>query len=214
MAAGTPNAQPRRQFLLDLMQPLSHDYQEKSGALERLKATGIEIERYQPWNRRDAQRLLFQNNDAETAEIYQAFEQMYGIAQRDPLAYRPFVEFCLGLPVELFMRDGTMRWLAKEMARGIMPEEQRFNQLNGRWDSDWLLRVRRRRDDYLAEIDRLSSDERMAEMLDLPRMRAALENLPEETELDSQKYFSAEFAVPRGLLTARFVNWVEGRNQP
>jgi asparagine synthase (glutamine-hydrolysing) len=205
-------AQPRRQFLLDLMQPLSKDYQKQSGALGRLKRTGIEFERYQPWSRRHAQRMLFQNNDAETAEVYQAFEQMYGIAQRDPLAYRPFVEFCLGLPVDLFMRDGTMRWLAKEMARGIMPEEQRFNRLNGRWDADWLLRVRRRRDDYLAEIDRLAGDERMAAMLDLPRMRAALENLPEETELDPQKYFGAEFAVPRGLLTARFVNWVEGRN--
>jgi asparagine synthase (glutamine-hydrolysing) len=54
----------------------------------------------------------------------------------------------------------------------------------------------------------------MAAMLDLPRMREALENLPEKTELDPQKYFSAEFAVPRGLLTARFINWVEGRNQP
>ena len=139
---------------------------------------------------------------------------MYDLPQRDPLAYRPFVEFCLGLPVHMFMRDGTPRWLAKEMAKGIMPEEQRINRLNGRWDADWLLRVRRRRDDYLAEIDRLADDGRMSAMLDLPRMRAALENLPKETELDPQKYFGAEFAVPRGLLTARFVNWVEGRNQP
>ena len=206
-------AQPGRQSLLELMQPLSAEYREASGADRRLRESGILFERYQPWNRRHAQQMLFQNNDAETAEIYQAFEQMYDLPQRDPLAYRPFVEFCFGLPVEMFLRDGTMRWLAKEMAKGIMPEEQRKNRLNGRWDADWLLRVRRRRADYLAELDRLSGDERMAAMLDLPRLRAALENLPEETELDPQKYFGAEFAVPRGLLTARFVNYVEGRNQ-
>ena len=206
--------QPNRQYLVDMMQPLSAQYRSASGADQRFRESGILLDRYQPWSRRHAQRLLFQNNDAETAEVYQAFEQMYGIAQRDPLAYRPFVEFCFGLPVKMFMRDGTMRWMAKEMAKGIMPEVQRINRLNGRWDADWLLRVRGRRDDYLAEIDRLEKDQRMATMLDLPRMRRALENLPDETELDPQKYFTAEFAVPRGLLTARFIKWVEGRNEP
>lgn len=206
-------AQPDRKYLMDLMQPLSSEYQISSGAARRRGDLGVTQERYNPWNRRHAQQLLFQNGESETAEIYQAFEQMYGLPQRDPMAYRPFVEFCFGLPVDLFMRDGTMRWLAKEMAKGIMPEEQRINRLNGRWDSDWLLRVRRRRSDYLAELDRLESDDRIASMLDLPRMRAALENLPEQTELDPQKYFSAEFAVPRGLLTARFVNYVDGRNE-
>lgn len=206
--------QPGRQHLVDLMQPLSAHYRTASGANQRLRKSGVLLDRYQPWNRRHAQELLFRNNESETGEIYQAFEQMYGIPQRDPLAYRPFVEFCFGLPVHMFMRDGTTRWLAKQMAKGIMPEEQRINRLNGRWDADWLLRVRRRRDDYLAEIDRLEKDERMVEMLDLPRLRAALKNLPEQTELDPQKYFGAEFAVPRGLLTARFINYVEGRNEP
>jgi asparagine synthase (glutamine-hydrolysing) len=206
-------AQPGRHLLADLMQPLSASYRAESGADRRLADSGLIIDRYQPWNRRHAMRLLFQNNDAETAEVYQAFEQMYDLPQRDPLAYRPFVEFCFGLPVEMFLRDGTTRWLAKEMAKGIMPDEQRTNLLHGRWDSDWLLRIRRRRSDYLAEIDRLETDEGMAAMLDLPRMRAALHDLPDQTELDPQKYFGAELAVPRGLLTARFINYVEGRNQ-
>lgn len=207
-------AQPGRQQLIELLQPLSANYRATSGADRRLRNSGMVLDRYQPWNRRHAQQLLFQNNDAETAEVYQAFEQMYDLPQRDPLAYRPFVEFCLGLPTEMFMRDGTPRWLAKQMAKGIMPEEQRTNRLNGRWDSDWLLRIKRRRADYLAEFDRQAADERMTAMLDLPRLRSALENLPQQTELDPQKYFGAELAVPRGLLTARFINYVEGRNEP
>lgn len=204
---------PGEQRLMELMQPLSHAYRAASGANYRLKASGITSDRYQPWSRRHAQQLLFQNHDSETAEVYQAFEQMYGLPQRDPMAYRPFVEFCFGLPVELFMRDGQKRWLAKQMAKGIMPEEQRANHRNGRWDADWLLRVRRRRADYLAELDHLAGDERMASMLDLPRLREALESLPDETPLDPQVYFGPEFAVPRGLLAARFINYVEGRNE-
>ena len=197
---------------LDLMQPLSQEYRLVSGADRRLKERGLVFERYQPWHKRHAIQLLLQNDDGEGAEIYQAFEQMYGVPQRDPLAYRPLVEFCWGLPTNMFMRDGQMRWLAKKMAKGIMPEEQRANRLNGRWDADWHLRIGRRRADFLAEIDRLEGDERIASMLDLPRLRAALEDWPERTETDPQKYFSREFAVPRGLLTARFINYVERSN--
>ncbi|MEO7364954.1 MAG: asparagine synthase-related protein [Sphingomicrobium sp.] len=203
---------PSRRPLLDLIQPLSREYRTKSGAEQRLKDFDFIFERYQPWNRRHAQRLLFQNYDGEPDEIYQAFEQMYGVAQRDPMAYRPFVEFCFGLPVEMFMRDGQMRWLAKAMAKDLMPDEQRANRLNGRWDADWHLRIGRRRADYLAEIGRLEGDERLAAMLDLPRLRAALEDWPEQTETDPQKFYSSEFAVPRGLLTARFIKYVERSN--
>lgn len=205
-------ARPNEKFLMPLIQPLSRQYRETSGANERLRAVGHEPHRYQATGRRHALKLLFRNDDVETSEVDQGFEQLYGVAHRDPMAYRPFVEFCFGLPVEMFLRDGTMRWLAKEMAKGIMPEEQRANALHGRWDADWHLRIGRRRKDYLAELDRIESDEGLAAMLDVPRLRAALEDWPSETEIDPQKYSVREFAVPRGLLTARFIKYVEGRN--
>ena len=138
---------------------------------------------------------------------------MYGVAQRDPMAYRPFVEFCWGLPTNMFMRDGEPRWLARQMSKGIMPEAQRLNRLNGRWNSDWHLRIGRRRRDLLAELDRLESDPRMASMLDLPRLRIALEDWPAHTKTDRHKSLAHELAVPFGLLTARFINYVEGRNE-
>lgn len=203
---------PNEQSMLDVMQPFSRQYRVASGADQRLKASGLVFERYQPWNARHARQLLLQNDDGEGAEIYQAFEQLYGVPQRDPTAYRPLVEYCWGLPTEMFMRDGQMRWLAKQMAKGMMPDEQRANRLNGRWDADWHLRIGRRRGEYLAELDRLGQDERMAAMLDLPRLRAALEDWPDQTEVDPQKYSKREYTVPRALLTARFIDYVEGRN--
>jgi len=200
-------------FAVDLMQPLSPTYRVQSGGEKRLRGSGVLIDRYHPKNRREALKLVFSNGDAETGEIYQAFEQMYGVAQRDPTAYRPFVEFCLGLPTELFLRDGEARWLAKEMAKGIMPEEQRDNPRNGRWDADWHLRIGRRRGEFLSELDGLSGDPRMAAMLDLSRLRAALEHWPDETPTDLLSLYGPEFAVPRALLTARFIKYVEGQNE-
>lgn len=205
-------AKRKENGLIDMMQPLSRDYRERSGAQARLDASGVFLERYQPRNHRQALQQVFRNGGGEAAAIYQAFEQMYGVAQRDPTAYRPFVEFCAGLPTEMFLRDGRRRWLAKELAKGVMPEDQRANIRNGRWDSDWHLRIGRRRKDFLAEIDRLEADERIAAILDLPRLRAALEDWPEHTVIDPQQVYGREFAVPRGLLVARFIKYVEGRN--
>ena len=204
---------PNERSFLEMMQPFTREYRLSSGAEQRLKDSGLVFERYQPWNARHHRMLLLQNDDGEGAEIYQAFEQMYGVQQRDPMAYRPLVEYCWGLPTRMFMRDGEMRWLAKQVAKGLMPEEQRANRLNGRWDADWHLRIGRRRHEYLAEFDRLAANERVAGMIDLPRLRAAVEDWPGQTEIDPQKQAPRQFAVPRALLTARFVNYVEGRNE-
>jgi asparagine synthase (glutamine-hydrolysing) len=124
-------------------------------------------------------------------EVYQAFEQMYGLPLRDPMAYRPFVEFCLACPLSC---SATGRVEMAGQGNGQGDHAGRAARQPAQWPliSDWLLRLKRRRADFIAEIDRLAEDERMAAMLDLPRMRAALEDLPDQTELDPQKYYSAE----------------------
>jgi asparagine synthase (glutamine-hydrolysing) len=66
----------------------------------------------------------------------------------------------------------------------------------------------------LAELDRIEADERLSDMLDVPRLRAALEEFPDKTAIDNQTAMPIEMAVPRGLLTARFINFIEGRNSP
>ena len=153
-------------------------------------------------------------NDDWLLDVYQGFEQMYGVATRDPTAYRPFVEYCLGLPTRMFMRDGELRWLAKRMAKGLMPEDQRLNPLKGWWDADWHVRIGRRRTEWLAELNRLQEDERFAGMFDFPRLRSALEDWPAETEIDPRKFSGPQMAVPAAIVTARFINYIEGRNTP
>jgi asparagine synthase (glutamine-hydrolysing) len=51
-------------------------------------------------------------------------------------------------------------------------------------------------------------------MLDLPRLRAAIEDWPADGETDHQKTHGPALAVPAALLTARFIQYVEGRNTP
>ena len=202
-----------RSLLVELMQPFSAEFLSSTGARKRLKASGRYPGRLQPWSRRHLRKSLFDDEDW-LADVYQAFEQMYGIALRDPTAYRPLVEYCLSLPTKMFMRDGELRWLARQMAKGIMPEEQRLNQLDGYWDTDWRTRIGPRREEFLDELKRLEEDDRIGPMLDFPRLRAAIENWPAEEEIDHQKTHGPALAVPAALLTARFIQYVEGRNTP
>lgn len=202
-----------RTHLIELMQPFSADFLKRSGARDRLIKSGRYPGRCNPWSRRDSRRFLFDDEDW-LADVYQGFEQMYGIALRDPTSYRPLVEYCLGLPIEMFMRDGELRWLARQLAKGIMPEQQRLNVLEGYWDADWQLRLGPRLEEFRKELDQLGKDDRLARMLDIPRLRAALDNWPDETEVDWQKTHAPQLAVPAALLTARFIKFVEGRNEP
>jgi asparagine synthase (glutamine-hydrolysing) len=202
----------RKPLAFELAQPLSAEYRRRSGADARLKRSGGIADRYQPWNRLHSRKLLFGNGDSDA--FYQGLEQMYGIALRDPMAYRPFVEFCLSLPTKMFMRDGEIRWLAKRMAKGLMPEVQRTNPLTGWWDADWHLRIGRRRKEFLAELDGLEQHERIAGMFDLARLRAALQDWPESTEVDAAKLLPVQLAVPSALAITRFIKYVEGRNAP
>lgn len=201
----------RKPLLAEVAQPLSADFRQSSGADDRMKKSAKIADRHQPWSRRDARNHLI--GEYDPAPFHQGLEQLYGIALRDPTAYRPFVEYCLSLPTKMFMRDGEMRWLAKQMAKGIMPEEQRNNALNGWWDADWHLRIARRREDWLAELDRLERNDRLGPMFDVPRLRAALNDWPSQTEIDPEKAFAVQLAVPAAIIGARFVNYVEGRNE-
>jgi asparagine synthase (glutamine-hydrolysing) len=204
---------PGERVPLEWISPLRPDYRARNGVEERAKAFGFLFGRYQPRNAREGRRKLFANVDGEGAEIWQGFEQLYGVSQRDPYAYRPFAEFCWGLPTDMFVRDGQPRWLAKQMARGMMPEEQRINRLNGRWDADWHLRIGRKRKEWRENLERVAADPRLNAMIDTERLIALLDDFPPRTSTAPKDWQQIELGVPFGLITSSFIDWAEGRNR-
>lgn len=51
----------------------------------------------------------------------------HGITYTYPLLDRRIVEFALGLPPEMFMKNGWKRWLYRESLDGILPDNIRWN---------------------------------------------------------------------------------------
>ncbi|MBN8485021.1 MAG: hypothetical protein J0L50_09600 [Sphingomonadales bacterium] len=112
----------------------------------------------------------------------------------------------------MFLYDGQQRWLARELLRGRVPEEQRLSNLIGSHNADWRTRLGARRGEMLAELDRLEREPRLAEMFDFPRVRALLEDWPETTDIPIAEQVARAAAISRAILFSRFVNYVEGRN--
>ncbi|HUQ14234.1 MAG TPA: asparagine synthase-related protein [Novosphingobium sp.] len=150
--------------------------------------------------------------DIEGAEIWQGFEQVYGVRQRDVAAYRPLIEFCVGLPTRQFVSGGQQRWLAKRMAVGKLPEGQRLNPRYGRFQVDWHARLTPCVADLAAEAERIERHPWLGELIDGDRVRRLLREWPAATPWEPEEHYPRQGGIPRAIQAARFVDFVEGRN--
>ena len=203
---------PRRRPISAMIGMIAPEFAEAIGSVPRARAMGAWRDATFPRTRRESVALDYIYSDYETSDIHQGFEQVYGLRRRDVTAYRPLVDFCLGLPTRQFVSGGEERWLAKRLALGRLPEPQRLNRRYGRHDSDWHARLGPRRAELLAEIGRIAAVPELARILDTDRMRRALEDWPSETPLAPEEWMPRELGVPRALIAARFVQFVTGRN--
>ena len=164
--------------------------------------------------RKDLIRDNFMRGDVEGSDMIQGWEQLYEVSMRDPTAYRPLVDFCLGLPTDMFLRNGQTRWLARELGRGLMPEAQRTMPGHGQHNSDWHKRLTPRREDMRGEIEAIRDDPILKDMIDTDLLLDSIENWPEAQSVDDDVYFPHAFRLPRAIAMARYVRFMTGQNRP
>jgi asparagine synthase (glutamine-hydrolysing) len=148
----------------------------------------------------------------ELGDLRQAFSAIHGLPMRDPTAYRPLLEFCIGIPDDQFLRDGQSRWLARRMLRGVVPDMVVNETRRGRQAADAELKLGRERPALIDELDTLACDPAMASRLDLPGLRAALVAWQAGTPFTTTQNAILRLALPRAISTARFIRYVEGAN--
>lgn len=162
--------------------------------------------------REDLIRDNFLRGDVEGSDMIQGWEQLYEVSMRDPTAYRPLVDFCLGLPTEMFLRDGQTRWLARELGRGLMPEAQRTMPGHGQHNSDWHKRLTPRREDMRREVEAIRNDPILKDLIDTDLLMHNIDNWPEAQSVDDDIYFPHAFRLPRAIAMGRYVRFMTGRN--
>lgn len=192
--------------------PMRRAYAHESGAFDRAIDAGSDP-RFPPlassraWRKWAIGELL-----CEGAEIDLAFRLHHGIEGRDPTLFQPLVEFTIGIADDQYLRFGEDRWLARRLLKGRVPEMVRQERRIGRQSPDWAQRFQRDRPQMIEELNALTSDNQLAEVLDLKRLSQDLESW--DGKEDSQGIWKQKIhaGVSRALSTARFVRYVERRN--
>ena len=164
-----------------------------------------------PASRSDAIRVMWASADSGE-DLDLGMERLHGLAHRDVTAYRPLFEFCLALPTDQLRRGGIDRYLARRMARGIMPEEQRRDVRQGRHNVDWHARLTARREDLAAQAEAIRAHPQLSRLLDLDRMQRLLADWPHRTPDAADERLPREMGITRALTAAIFVSHAEKRN--
>jgi len=138
-----------------------------------------------------------------------------GVEHRDPFLERKLAEFCYAIPDNQFFRYGVDRRLMRRLMADRLPPEI-LTAPRGRQAADWHLRVKRDAARFAQELEILSEDPDIARSIDIPRLRAALAAMPDQTPLtrnDHPDLAVAMAGLPRAIALARFVRSVKGRNR-
>ncbi|MBF0232546.1 MAG: hypothetical protein HQK65_05845 [Desulfamplus sp.] len=101
----------------------------------------------------------------------------FGLELRTPMTDKRIVEFCLGIPMNQYIRKGRDRLLIRRAMSGLMPEHILWNQRRGMIGGDI---GKQYRDDYAEMEDTLHQLEKspLAQYwLDLPRMNHILKSV-------------------------------------
>ena len=193
--------------------PLHPDWAREMHVVERAREMGFHPTLWASRSPRETRLSIFANTMNESGDIAQALRAIHGIESRDPTAYRPLVQFCMGLPDDQYLRHGERRRLAHRMLRGVVPDAVLDDPRRGLQAADWHRRTGRVRDEMIAELRQLARDPAMAARFNIPRLVAALADDPESTPHPrTSEAETLRLAVPRALTTARFIRYVQRDN--
>ncbi len=181
--------------------------------IERARRAGVSFERDQYATRAQLRIDQLARGDIESSDYQQGLEQLYEVRLRDVPAYRPLFSFCTSLPTEMFMRDGVMRWLARELGRGEMPETQRTSRTIGIQYSDWHALLTPRVAEMRTAVQAARANPQLDRFIDFDALDRTLDNWPEASSLDDAIYFPCAFTLPRALAMVRYAEFMTGRNQ-
>src|SRR5262249_54305075 len=135
------------------------------------------------------------------------------IDYRDPTADVRLLEFCLAVPMEQFLRDGTPRALARRALADRLPKQVLEQTRTGLQVADWHEDLTAARDGVVDELDRLEACPAAAATLDLPRLRRLMENWPSGGWEGTEVEMRYRYTLLRAIAVGHFLLRATGSNR-
>ena len=155
----------------------------------------------------------FWNACDQGCEVAYGFEQVFGIRQEDLMQDRALIEFSIAMPTDQLVRGDTQRFLARRLARGIMPEEQRLDRRAGLHNADWHARMSATLPALKADIEAAAHDPELAQTYDIDRARSLLANWPGTPPENYDEAATLYHGLTGLAVASRFARFAKGSNR-
>jgi asparagine synthase (glutamine-hydrolysing) len=132
---------------------------------------------------------------------------------RDPTADVRLIEFCLSVPTEQFLRNGTLRALARHAFADRLPKQVLEETRRGLQVADWHEHLSAARDRMADEVDRLEACQAANTALDLPRLRQLITNWPSGGWERDEVVMPYRYALPHAISAGHFLRRALGSNR-
>jgi asparagine synthase (glutamine-hydrolysing) len=136
----------------------------------------------------------------------------WGVDIRDPTADRRLVEFCLGIPTELFLTGGRPRALARLALADRLPEPVLVERSRGYQAIDWHEGLTAAREEVAEATGRLWDCAPARQVLDLARLEGLIGNWPKGGWERREVLVPYRYALLRGLSAGQFLRKATGSN--
>lgn len=177
----------------------------------RLAEVGMDG-RYAPYADARSPRIFMLWRTDYLAQHHKGILASTGVDSRDPTHDRRFVEFSLGLPSEMFLRDGQCRWIFQQAFADRLSPEIMNQRGKGLQAADWATRLRADLPALRSEIERAGHSSTADALMDLPGLLALAAEGPRSNgeDLDEDMAYRCRFL--RGLAMAHFLRKLEAGN--
>lgn len=180
-------------------------------------AMGVDIRAWQAGHdflyrmRRD-ERLRMLDQVDYAGDWHAAEKAVTGVEVRDPTADIDVVSYCLAIPPEQYLAEGTDRSLIRRAMWGLLPETILTNRSNGLQAPDWYEMLERQRGELAQQIVALSQSALVRRIIDVERLEHAIKNWPAGGWHTLEVFKEYNLALTRGVAGARFLRWFESAN--
>lgn len=129
----------------------------------------------------------------------------YAVWSHDPTNDLRVIRFCLGTPMEEFVHNGMDRALIRRSTEGWLPDSIRLNQrTRGIQAADSIHRMRSEWPVFIEELEQLSRNSRMHQIINMPALQEALTDARQGLD-PNQAYSPSIKLLMRSLILYRFL---------
>jgi asparagine synthase (glutamine-hydrolysing) len=129
----------------------------------------------------------------------------WGIELRDPTADKRVFEYCASIPLEQYMVDKPGRSLIRRAMHGRLPDSTLDRRERGLQAADWYESLTRVRAEIAAEIVLLERSPGARRLLDLDRLRSAVDHWPNSAREAEDQGMLYPAILPDGIAVGYFI---------